>query len=106
MQNITEKQVNYKQSAIKNKKKSSSNLMKAFIYLCLILFTLSILIPLGWSILASFKDKSEFYGSPWALPKGFQLENFTNAFIKSHMGEYFLNSIFVTALAPPLLYSV
>ena len=103
MQNITEKQVNYKQSAIKNKKKSSSNLMKAFIYLCLILFTLSILIPLGWSILASFKDKSEFYGSPWALPKGFQLENFTNAFIKSHMGEYFLNSIVIAIPAAYVL---
>ena len=39
MQNVTEKQVNYKQSDIKKKKnKSSSNLMKAFIYLCLILF--------------------------------------------------------------------
>lgn len=100
MQNSTEKQVNYTQSTIKkNKKKSPNKLMKAFIYLCLILFTLSILIPLGWSILASFKHKSEFYGSPWALPKGFYLENFTNAFVKSHMGEYFLNSVFVTALA-------
>ena len=106
MQNVTEKQVNYKQSAIKKKKKSSSNLMKAFIYLCLILFTLSILIPLGWSILASFKDKSEFYGSPWALPKGLQLENFTNAFVKSHMGEYFLNSVFVTGLSLIILLAI
>ncbi|WP_302538291.1 carbohydrate ABC transporter permease [Clostridium saudiense] len=77
--------------------------MKAFIYLCLILFALSILIPLGWSILAAFKHKSEFYGNPWALPEGLYLENFKTAFIKSHMGEYFFNSLFVTTLALVIL---
>ena len=62
-------------------------------YLCLTLFALSILVPLGWSILAAFKQKSEFYGDPWALPEGFYLENFKKAFIDAQMGKYFINSI-------------
>ena len=99
MQNVTEKKLNYTEETINNKKKSSNRLIKTFIYLCLIIFTLSILVPLVWSVLAAFKHKSEFYSDPWALPKGFYIENFKTAFIKSHMGEYFLNSIFVTALA-------
>ena len=107
MENIPESNLNINPVITKkNKKKSTNKLMKAFIYLCLILFTLSILIPLGWSILASFKDKSEFYGNPWVLPKGLQLENFTNAFVKSHMGEYFLNSVFVTGLALIILLAI
>ena len=106
MQNISESKINTNKDSVikkKNKRKSSNKLMKAFIYLCLILFALSILIPLGWSILAAFKHKSEFYGNPWTLPEGFYLENFKTAFIKSHMGEYFLNSLFVTALALAIL---
>ena len=104
MENIPESNLNINPVITKkNKKKSTNKLMKAFIYLCLILFALSILIPLGWSILAAFKHKSEFYGNPWALPEGLYLENFKTAFIKSHMGEYFFNSLFVTALALVIL---
>lgn len=104
MENIPESNLNRNPVITKkNKKKSTNKLMKAFIYLCLILFALSILIPLGWSILAAFKHKSEFYGNPWDLPEGLYLENFKTAFIKSHMGEYFFNSLFVTALALVIL---
>lgn len=85
---------------------STEKLFKIFVYLCLIVFALSILIPLGWSILASFKHKSEFYGSPWALPKGFYLENFRKAFVDAHMGEYFLNSLIITGLALIILLVV
>ena len=49
-----------------NKTISTEKLVKIFTYLCLGIFALSILIPLGWAILSSFKHKSEFYGSPWA----------------------------------------
>ena len=90
----------------KNKKVKSNKIMKIFIYFCLIVFTLTILIPIGWSILASLKHKSEFYGSPWALPKGVYFENYVNAFVKANMGEYFLNSVFVTALALIILLVV
>ncbi len=96
---------------MKNMKKkfnsmSSDKLVKFFIYFCLCAFALSILIPLGWSVLASIKHKSEFYGNPWALPQGFYWENFKNAFIEAKMGEYFLNSIFVTGLALIILLVV
>lgn len=90
----------------KNKNIASNKLMKIFIYFCLIVFTLTILIPLGWSVLASFKHKSEFYANPWALPKGIYFENYVNAFVKAKMGEYFLNSVFVTGLALIILLAV
>lgn len=58
-----------------------------------------IAVPVAWVILAAFKQKSEFYGSPWTLPDGLYFENFVDAFVDAHMGQYFLTSVFVTALA-------
>lgn len=73
---------------------------KVMIYLALFMLAISIVIPVGWVFLASFKENSEFYGqSPWALPKALQFQNFIDAFAKANMGTYMLNSVIVTALA-------
>ncbi len=88
------------------KKTSTEKIIKIFIYLCLSIFALSILVPLGWAILASFKHKSEFYGNPWALPKGLYFENFSKAFVDANMGNYFMNSVIVTVLALIILLIV
>lgn len=88
------------------KEMSAEKLFRIFMYLCLSIFALSILIPLGWAFLASMKHKSEFYGNPWALPQGFYFENFRKAFVEAHMGEYFINSIIVTGLALIILLVV
>src|SRR5699024_2457311 len=83
--------------------KEQSKLFKIFIYICLILLALSILIPVVWVFMASIKTNPEFYGNPWALPKSFYLENFVDAWKTANMGEYFLNSVVVTAMALVLL---
>ena len=76
-----------------------SKLFKIFIYLCLILLALSILIPVAWVFMASIKTNPEFYGNPWAMPQSFYLDNFKDAWQAANMGDYFLNSVIVTALA-------
>lgn len=85
---------------------SAEKLLRIFMYLCLSIFALSILIPLGWAFLASMKHKSEFYGNPWALPQGVYFENFRKAFVEANMGEYFINSVIVTGLALIILLVV
>ncbi|HEX6358121.1 carbohydrate ABC transporter permease [Actinophytocola sp.] len=60
---------------------------------------LGIAIPVAWVLLASFKQKGEFYGSPWTLPEGLFIQNYVDAFVTARMGQYFLTSVFVTALA-------
>ena len=89
-----------------NKKKNIINtdkLYKAFIYIALITLAISIIVPVLWVLFASIKENSEFYGSPWTLPKGFYLQNFVDAIEKARMGEYFLNSTMVTGIALVLL---
>lgn len=65
----------------------------------LVICALTIFVPVVWVFFASFKDKSEFYGSPWTMPKGLYWQNFVDAFQDAHLGQYFGTSVFVTALA-------
>ena len=52
--------------------------------------------PVGWVFVASIKQNSEFYGSPWTAPKGFYFQNFIDAWTSAKMGDYMLNSVIVT----------
>ena len=63
-----------------------------------------IIIPLGWTIVQSFKTTQEFFGDVWALPASVHFENYINAWEKANMGQYFLNSIFVTVLGVLFLF--
>lgn len=78
-------------------------LYRLFIYLVLIVFTLSILVPILWVFMASIKQNAEFTGNPFSIPKTFYFKNFIDAFIKAKMGIYFMNSVIVTALSLFLL---
>lgn len=91
---------------MKIKKKKNINLFHIFVYVALIALAVSIIIPVGWVFMASIKENAEFYGNPWALPKGFYFQNFINAFTKAKMGDYLLNSVIVTALALVILLAV
>ena len=85
---------------------STRTLYKIFIYVALLALAISIIVPVGWVFLASIKENSEFYGNPWTMPKGIYFQNFLDAFEKAKMGEYFMNSILVTALALIILLVV
>lgn len=80
----------------KENKFSTDKLIKIFTYVSLITLAISIIVPVAWVFLASIKENSEFYGSPWALPNGFYWQNFIDAFTDANMGQYFLNSLLVT----------
>lgn len=85
---------------------STDALFKLFIYVALISLAISIIVPVGWVFLASIKENSEFYGSPWSFPEGIHLENFMEAFREAQMGEYFMNSLIVTFYALMILLVV
>lgn len=85
---------------------SGERLYKAFIYVVLIALAVTIIVPVAWVFMASIKENSEFYGNPWALPKGFYWQNFVDAWNSANMGSYMLNSVMVTALALGILLIV
>ena len=83
--------------------KKPLTLSKVVVYILLILLAITIIIPVGWVFVASVKQNSEFYGSPWVLPEKIYFQNFIDAWEKASMGTYMLNSVIVTALALLLL---
>lgn len=87
----------------KIKNMSVDKLYRLFIYMALITLAVTIFVPVAWVFLASIKENAEFYGSPWAMPKGFYFQNFIDAFQKANMGTYLLNSFMVTALSLVIL---
>ena len=72
-----------------NKKTSgqrSDALIKAVIYIVLIVLAVTIIVPVAWVFMASVKQNSEFYGNPFTLPQGLYLQNFVDAWTKARMG--------------------
>ena len=82
-----------------NTENRGERLYKAFIYVVLGILAVLILIPVLWVMVASVKETSEHYGSPWALPSHIHLQNFADAWTKANMGGYMLHSVTITVMA-------
>lgn len=61
----------------------------------LVFFTLTILYPLFFVLITSFKTNNEFYQNIWLPGKVFHFENYVLAWVKGNLGLYTLNSIIV-----------
>lgn len=72
----------------------------------LIFTTLLVVLPILWVLYTSLKTSAEFLTSPWSLPQSLQWDNYYRAFVKANMGDFFKNSIFITAGAMALLLAV
>ncbi|RAV21048.1 carbohydrate ABC transporter permease [Paenibacillus contaminans] len=62
----------------------------------LILYSITVVFPLIWTVYTSFKTTNEFYENPWSLPQQINFDNYINAFTKAKIGAYFMNSIAVS----------
>ena len=89
-----------------NTENRGERLYKTFIYVVLGILAVLILIPVLWVMVASVKETSEHYGSPWALPSHIHLQNFADAWTKANMGGYMLHSVTITVMALGILLVV
>lgn len=71
--------------------------MKQIIYKALLgLFALSIVGPLLWVLVSSFKTGDRIVGAPWSLPSHLETANYAHAWDQAHIGTAFANSLIVT----------
>lgn len=70
----------------------------AVIYLFLILWALTTIFPLAWSVMNSFKDKKMIYNNSFSLPAGdaFSLENYRNIFANYDILRAYRNSFIIS----------
>lgn len=58
--------------------------------------------PTIWMVLSAFKSNREIFRQPFGLPASWRWENFLEAWDKGGLGQLYLNSLFVTAVAVTL----
>jgi N-acetylglucosamine transport system permease protein len=63
--------------------------------IALVIWAIIVVVPILWTFLASFKDTTEIFSSPWTLPGHLRWENWSRAWTKAHIGRYFINSVLV-----------
>lgn len=66
-------------------------------YLILTWFTVAMLFPIGWLILASFKTNAEILSASSYLPESFNLKGFEDAVSQVNLLRYLGNSLLVSA---------
>lgn len=68
------------------------------VYAVLILWALTTIFPLAWSVLNSFKDKKMIYNNSFSLPAGsaFSLENYRNIFANYNILSAYRNSFIIS----------
>lgn len=63
------------------------------------LLAITILYPIVFIILVSFKNNQEFYSNIWGLPEIWRWSNYSYAWVTGKIGKYALNSVVVTLSA-------
>jgi raffinose/stachyose/melibiose transport system permease protein len=71
----------------------------AIIYAVLVFFSLIVLIPLLWLLFTSLKSQQDLANNTWGLPQRYMFSNYFDAWVKSRIGRYLLNSVYSTAVA-------
>ncbi len=69
------------------------------IYLVLGIFSLIVLVPLVWLLFTSLKSQQDLAYNTWGIPQKFMFSNYYEAWVKSRIGNYLLNSVYSTAIA-------
>jgi raffinose/stachyose/melibiose transport system permease protein len=66
----------------------------------IILIVLSVLFAylIFFAVITSLKTLDEFYENIWALPKGFEIQNYIDAWIKGNLGQLFFNSLLIVGM--------
>ena len=78
-----------------------NNLVRIF----LLLLSLSVLYPLFWNVMSSFKTNAEFFMDPWALPKELFtgeasiFDNYIRVWQITGLSVPFLNSLFISLVS-------
>ena len=78
---------------------SKSTSLKIISRVIIILLSLTVVYPLIFIVLVSFKNNQEFYSNIFGLPQVWRFENYAAAWVEGKIGLYAFNSIVVTVAA-------
>lgn len=79
-------------------KSPSKIVLLGIIQILFMLYALSLIYPFIWMFINSLKSNTEFFQNIWSLPKEWLWENYMKAWSSAHIGQYFFNSVWMTAI--------
>ncbi len=77
---------------------------RVLIQLIMLAWTVGVVFPMVWLIYSSLKTDQEIFFNPWSLPSVPRWDNFSRAWVKAHIGTYFVNSLIV--VLPSLFFTL
>ncbi|SCL70084.1 carbohydrate ABC transporter membrane protein 2, CUT1 family [Micromonospora citrea] len=80
-------------------RRSEVRLLAGLGHVALAVWAVIVIVPILWTFLASFKNTTEIFSSPWTLPAELRFENYARAWNKANVGRYFLNSVIVVTFS-------
>ncbi|MFD0784026.1 carbohydrate ABC transporter permease [Micromonospora azadirachtae] len=80
-------------------RRSEVGLFTGLGHVALAVWAVIVIVPILWTFLASFKNTTEIFSSPWTLPGELRWENYARAWTKANVGRYFLNSVIVVGIS-------
>jgi N-acetylglucosamine transport system permease protein len=75
------------------------NVFNGLSHVALVVWAITVTLPILWTFLGAFKSNTEIFGDPFALPDQFRLDAWGRAFTKAHIGQYMLNTVIVVAFS-------
>lgn len=76
-----------------NKAFAEHRIAYIIVYIIFTLYAITLLYPLLWVFVQSFRTKFDFFWYPLEFPQSFYVENYLNIFTQYNMAELFANSI-------------
>lgn len=74
--------------------KEKRKVIDVILFAIIVLWSLTILLPLFWIIYESLKTNREFYADIWALPEALQWSNYVDAWNEYGIGSSMLNTLY------------
>src|SRR5882762_167058 len=71
------------------------NILTGLSHLALVVWAFTVVAPLLWTFLASFKTNTEIFSDPLALPHSLSFAAWGRAWQKAHVAQYLFNSVVV-----------
>ncbi|CAG6397955.1 carbohydrate ABC transporter permease [Streptomyces cocklensis] len=80
-------------------RRSEGGVLNAFSHVFLAVWGLMVGLPLLWALWSSFKSSGDILSHPLSLPTHFHFENWSHAWSKANMGQYFINTVIVVGFS-------
>jgi N-acetylglucosamine transport system permease protein len=81
------------------RRRRERNVLSGLSHVALVVWAVTVIMPIVWTFLASFKTNTEIFGDPLSLPGSFGWDAWGRAWDQAHIGLYLFNTVIVVGFS-------